>query len=246
IKHPESLINFITAYGTHSTITSATTTADKRAAAALLVLGGAGAPADRLDFLNATGEWADNSGLHPKDFDGVTTTGICSIDLWIGGLAEKITPFGGMLGSTFNFVFENQMEKLQDGDRFYYLERTAGLNFNSELENNTFSKLVMANTDAVHLNALIFKTPTFTLEVDPTKQFNADVVLPGPDGIFGPGVGPDGIQGTADDTPSDDVSAPRADPVVVGPFANLIPLVIRNNPLTAGLDTNYLKYTGED
>ena len=38
-------------------------------------------------------------------------------------------PFGGMLGSTFNFVFENQLEKLQDGDRFYYLERTAGLNF---------------------------------------------------------------------------------------------------------------------
>ena len=25
-----------------------------------------------------------------------------------------------MLGSTFNFVFENQMEKLQNGDRFYY------------------------------------------------------------------------------------------------------------------------------
>ena len=35
-------------------------------------------------------------------------------------------PFGGMLGSTFNFVFETQLEKLQDGDRFYYLERTAG------------------------------------------------------------------------------------------------------------------------
>ena len=29
-------------------------------------------------------------------------------------------------GSTFNFVFENQLEKLQDGDRFYYLERTGG------------------------------------------------------------------------------------------------------------------------
>ena len=30
-------------------------------------------------------------------------------------------PFGGLLGSTFNFVFETQMEKLQNGDRFYYL-----------------------------------------------------------------------------------------------------------------------------
>jgi len=241
IKHPESLINFIAAYGTHPAITGATTLAGKRAAATLLVLGDGNDAdgvtingvtyTDRLDFLNSTGTWADNSGLHPKDFDGVSTTGLGSIDLWIGGLAEKITPFGGLLGSTFNFVFENQMEKLQDGDRFYYLERTAGMNFNAELENNTFSKLVMANTDAVHLNALIFKTPTFTFEVDPTKQFNANVTLPGPDGKFGT---------------ADDVSAPREDPVNVGPFANLIPLVIRDNPLTVGPDSNYLKYTGED
>src|SRR5262249_34755859 len=179
IKHPESLVNFIAAYGTHSTITSATTLDGKRAAAAAIVFGGAGAPADRLDFLNATGTWADNSGLHPKDVDGVTTTGIGNIDFWVGGLAEKITPFGGMLGPTFNFVFENQMEKLQDGDRFYYLERTAGMNFNAELENNTFAELVMANTDAVHLNALIFKAPAFTFEVDQTRQFNPDVVLRG-------------------------------------------------------------------
>ena len=82
--------------------------------------------------------------------DGVTTTGVDNIDLWIGGLAEEKMPFGGMLGSTFNFIFENQLEKLQDGDRFYYLERTAGLNFNSELEGNSFAKMIMANTDATH------------------------------------------------------------------------------------------------
>ena len=60
----------------------------------------------------------------------MTTTGVDAIDFWIGGLAEEKMPFGGMLGSTFNFVFENQLEKLQNGDRFYYLERTAGLDFN--------------------------------------------------------------------------------------------------------------------
>ena len=32
--------------------------------------------------------------------------GLDDVDLWIGGLAEKNMPFGGMLGSTFNFVFE--------------------------------------------------------------------------------------------------------------------------------------------
>ena len=93
-------------------------------------------------------------------------TGVDAIDLWIGGLAEKQMPFGGMLGSTFNFVFETQLEALQNGDRFYYLSRLAGLNFLTEMENNTFAKLVMANTDATHLPADIFSTPGLILEVD--------------------------------------------------------------------------------
>ncbi len=53
LKHPESLINFIAAYGTHSSITSATTLDGKRAAAMAIVLGGVGEPLDRLDFLNS-------------------------------------------------------------------------------------------------------------------------------------------------------------------------------------------------
>jgi Ca2+-binding RTX toxin-like protein len=218
LKHPESLINFIAAYGTHPLITAAITLDEKRAVAADIVFGGASAPADRLDFLYSTGDWANDSLVRTtKDFDNVTTTGLGNVDLWIGGLAEAIQPFGSMLGSTFNFVFENQMEKLQDGDRFYYLERTAGLNFNAELENNTFSKLVMANTNAVHLPGFIFTTPAFTLEVDQSKQHT--------------GLGPDG----------------RADPTNEdGPFADLLPLVIRDNPNTAGPDTNFLHYTGED
>ncbi|MFP3526776.1 hypothetical protein SB912_30245, partial [Pantoea sp. SIMBA_072] len=59
LKHPASLINFIAAYGTHATITGATTEADKRAAAVALVLGGSGSPLDRLDFLNGTGAYAN-------------------------------------------------------------------------------------------------------------------------------------------------------------------------------------------
>ena len=43
----------------------------------------------------------------PACASGVTTTGVDNIDLWIGGLAEEQMPFGGMLGSTFNFVFED-------------------------------------------------------------------------------------------------------------------------------------------
>ena len=112
-------------------------------------------PPDRLAFLNGP----------------AVTTGVNAIDLWIGGLAEKQMPFGGLLGSTFNYVFENQMEKLQNGDRFYYLERTAGLNFLTELENNSFAKLIMANTNATHLPGDVFSTPAFILEVNDAVQY---------------------------------------------------------------------------
>ena len=50
LRHPESLANFIAAYGTHGTISNATTLADKRAAAAAIVFGSPGATADSLAF----------------------------------------------------------------------------------------------------------------------------------------------------------------------------------------------------
>ena len=197
LKHPESLVNFIAAYGTHDTITSATTMDAKRAAAVLLVLGGDGAPADRLDFLNATGAYA-----------GGSLGGLNEIDFWVGGLAEEQQPFGGLLGSTFNFVFETQLENLQNGDRFYYLARTAGLHFGAELEQNSFAKLVMANTDATHLSDAIFATPTWILEVDPTKQLT---------GL--------GLSGRDDPTGGIEING-----------VEIMPLVIRDNPATVGQD----------
>ena len=76
-----------------------------------------------------------------------------------------------MLGPTFQFVFETQLENLQNGDRFYYLDRTAGMHFGIELEMNSFAKMIMANTDVTHLPAQVFSTPAWTLEVDQSKQF---------------------------------------------------------------------------
>jgi Ca2+-binding RTX toxin-like protein len=213
LKNEASVINFMAAYGLHSSITSQTTVEGKRDAAMLLIFGdldidGNGtietAPTDRLDFLNGTGAWANLAS-------GITTTGLDTIDLWIGGLAEKTMPFGGMLGSTFNFVFEVQLEKLQDGDRFYYLQRLDGMHFLSEMENNTFAKIISLNADAGHLPSDVFSTPGLILEVDTANQWN-------------PGLG------TADPTGG----------------SILTPLVIRNNPSTVGLDTNYLRYTGTD
>jgi Ca2+-binding RTX toxin-like protein len=187
MKNPASIINFIAAYGQHPSILVETTLAGKRAAATLLVMGDMDldgknginsdpaqvgpnyrleiAPDDRLAFLNSTGPvW------------GAKETGLNKVDFWIGGLAEAKLEFGGMLAPTFNFVFESQLEKLQNGDRFYYLSRTQGLNMLNELEGNLFSTMVMRNTDlgaagsTSHLPGHLFATPSYTLEMNQSKQ----------------------------------------------------------------------------
>ncbi len=150
IRHPESLVNFIAAYGTHASITGATTTADRRAAAQALI---DGTTPGGQDFLEGTGAWAGQE------------TGLNLVDFWIGGLAERTMPFGGMLGSSFTFVFETQMETLQDGDRFYYLHRTPGMHFAAQLEENSFAELIMNNLPGVkHLHGQVFLTPDYSFE----------------------------------------------------------------------------------
>ncbi|HEY8577754.1 MAG TPA: peroxidase family protein [Devosia sp.] len=234
LKHEASIINFVAAYGTHPLITGETTVEGKRDAAMTLIFGeaigkfaaipGFVVPADATDFLNATGAYA-----------GGSLGGLENIDLWIGGLAEKIMPFGGMLGSTFNFVFEAQMELLQSGDRFYYLQRLDGLHLFGEMENNSFAAMMMRNTDATHLPSDVFSTPGLILEIDRTRQYN-------------PGLGEEaGADGILEDDPETEVNE-SADNLGVDPVGTsiLVPLVVRNNPATSGTDTNYLKYNGGD
>ncbi|MFL6165133.1 MAG: peroxidase family protein, partial [Ornithinibacter sp.] len=162
LKHPESLVNFVAAYGKHPSITSETTVAGKREAARLIVnpqvLAGDVAPADAAAFLNAT----------PSDGGtdwSTTPTGLDSVDLWVGGLAEVTNVFGGLLGSTFNYVFENQLTDLQNGDRLYYLARTPGMNLRTQLEGNSFAELIMRNTNAHSLKADPFATADCKFEL---------------------------------------------------------------------------------
>ena len=77
------------------------------------------------------------------------------IDTWIGGLAEAHVP-GGLLGSTFDLVFVNQMESLINGDRFYYLVRLFGQQFGEEVNNGQLKDIVERNTGLEHLNGSIF------------------------------------------------------------------------------------------
>ncbi len=215
LKNPMTIVNLIAAYGTLPEIANATTLEQKRALAFDVVFGGGAFDEDfRKDFLHGRNGWtAENSGLN-------------DIDLWVGGLAERIMPFGGMLGSTFTAIFEAQMEALQFGDRFYYLSRTQGQNFLNELEQNSFSKMLLANTTlaqpgadgirgtsddiiAHHIGVDAFAKYDFVLEVNKDNQLVDD---------------PEGID-------------PLLEAIGLGK-------VMRDDPTTAAVETNYLRFTG--
>ncbi len=213
IKNPLSIVNFIAAYGTHASILAATTVEAKRDAAWNLVFGVEGETVAqrnaRLDFLNATGTWANDA----------TLGGLNKVDFWIGGLAESLMPFGGMLGATFTFVFELQIQNLQNGDRFYYLSRTQGMNLLTELESDSFADVIRRNTDTgdtgLHINGAAFQTADYIISMDQTKQYN-------------PGLG------SADPTAPGDVLA-----ALTGADS----LVVRHD-LDGDGDTDYIKYLG--
>ncbi len=228
IKNPISIINFIAAYGKHESLLAATTVVEKRDAATLLVLGdgddsdgiviGGVTYTDRIAFLNGNGTNTDGTISWTAE-----TSGLNDVDLWIGGLAEAKMEFGGMLGSTFNFVFETQLENLQNGDRFYYLSRTQGMNLLNQLEPNTFADLVMRNSDlgglhATHLSGLLFDTPDAIIELDPlVAQQDYNGALAG------------------------------KDPVWTDGRFHITPKVMRDDPNTAtneALTNNYLRFTG--
>ncbi|MFZ4756041.1 MAG: peroxidase family protein, partial [Miltoncostaeaceae bacterium] len=155
LRHPQSLKNFIAAYGKDVSISGVTSIAGKRAAAQALM-------AD-ANFMNGTGAFADVAGK--------PNTGLEDIDLWVGGLAEKPVSnlAGSMLGPTFAYVFATQLENLQDSDRLYYLSRLEGTNLVNSVEGNTFAEMVMRNTDATSLpvNAFLHPSNIFDMNVAP-------------------------------------------------------------------------------
>jgi len=80
------------------------------------------------------------------------------VDLFVGGLAEA--PFGAsQMGSTFTWIFQEQLDRLQEGDRFYYFNqlKDAPLIL-ADINSQHFSDIVERNTGLDHLHYAIFKT----------------------------------------------------------------------------------------
>ncbi len=150
LLNPASLVNFIAAYSNEATIAAA------RAAA----------EAGTVDYATDYAALRAAAALQMDDpvFMGVGgDDGYNLIDLWIGGLAEVKVPLG-LLGSTFDFVFAQQIIALQDGDRFYYLDRIAG-NLLAQIEGQTLSDILARGTGAIHLYGDPFGTPDALIEL---------------------------------------------------------------------------------
>jgi Ca2+-binding RTX toxin-like protein len=112
----------------------------------------------------AGGEWA---------FPGADQ-GFWDIDLWIGGLAERPL-FDGTLGTTFSYVILDFAQRMQDGDRFYYLYRTPGsTHLGDEFIRNQFGNLVMDNTGLELANGEVFIWASGTFELDGNVLTNVD------------------------------------------------------------------------
>ena len=161
LLNPSSLVNFIAAYSRDAGITLA------RNAGNLSGIDGVGGPPNGI--LDASEIAASARGLAATAMQNAAfmaggDLGFNDIDLWLGGLAEaKVT--NGMLGSTFDFIFASQFLAIQNGDRFYYLNRLGGTNILENIEGQTFTDLVMQSTGAMHLNGDVFGTADQYIEL---------------------------------------------------------------------------------
>ena len=94
--------------------------------------------------------------------------GVDRVDLWVGGLAEKHIN-DGVVGATFWVVLHEQFDRLQQGDRFYYFDRTEDFDFYEQIEEQTFADIIARNTGLEGLS-----DDVFTTEVDDDDQDDDD------------------------------------------------------------------------
>ncbi|WP_046868709.1 peroxidase family protein [Microvirga massiliensis] len=99
-----------------------------------------GTPAEQAELLTLFKAVYGEADIHVND-----------VELFVGGLAEK--PYGAsQMGSTFTWIFQEQLDRLQDGDRFYYFNqlKEAPLLI-ADIQSQHFSDIVMRNTGLDHM-----------------------------------------------------------------------------------------------
>ena len=87
---------------------------------------------------------------------GADDIDVNDVELFVGGLAEK--PYGAsQMGPTFTWIFQEQLDRLQDGDRFYYFNqlKDAPLLI-ADIGSQHFADIVMRNTGLDHMHYDVF------------------------------------------------------------------------------------------
>jgi Ca2+-binding RTX toxin-like protein len=83
--------------------------------------------------------------------------GIDRVDLWVGGLAESHVN-GGVVGQTFWVVLHEQLDRLQEADRFYYISRFDDFDFYENfVDGQEFADIVARNTGMTDLPEHLFR-----------------------------------------------------------------------------------------
>ena len=141
MAHKDNLVNFIAAYSYDGDL--------ERATALFNLYKGKATDADKTYLTAHNYTYADASNMMLND------KGIDHVDAWLGGLAERCV-LGGLLGETFDAIFLDQIERLMDGDRFYYLYRLVGQQMGDQVGNEQFKDIVERNTGVTHLNGNVF------------------------------------------------------------------------------------------
>ena len=186
LRHSESLVNFIAAYGREDDVFGLATmrrayeagavsgsdslgafdataydptpgdgfiTLQDLRANAQVILDAAADPTDPLNadavlFLRGQGSPSYDpitGAWNPNDTGG-GDLGFWDVDLWVGGLAEQPL-FDGPLGTTFSVIMADFGQRMQDGDRFYYLHRMPiGHHLGDQIIGEQFADLIMRTT----------------------------------------------------------------------------------------------------
>ena len=135
------------------------TIAKFRAAYPDLVLGDAGQIAEFQTY---------NPGV--QLVGGNVVQGVDRIDLWVGGLAEAHVN-GGIVGGTFWVIIHEQLDRLQEADRYYYFDRVKDFAFYEEVKDIGFAGILARTTGIAYTGDIFTVTP-------PPQGAGIDPIIP--------------------------------------------------------------------
>lgn len=109
--------------------------------------------------------------------NGNTVQGVDRIDLWVGGIAESHVN-GGVVGGTFWVIIHEQLDRLQEADRFYYFDRVKDFDFYEAVKDIGFAGIVARTTGIDYTDNIFLVTQPPGVALPPSPEVPIDEVAP--------------------------------------------------------------------